>query len=118
MRVDNAHVLRYYLTVNQKNMSRYKNKLALTLLFLAISSFVFISVGGEYLHSIIHHHNDQDSHDQCAVSQLQVQAFTGQAAVILVLLFLLVAYLKKTYQISIFQICFNLPYSHAPPVSL
>ena len=118
MRIDNLPILRYHLTINPKNMHQHKNKLVLTLLFLAVFSFVFISVGGEFLHSVIHHHKDQCSHDQCFVSRLQAQVFTSQAAVILALLFLLVEYLKKTYQVSVFQACCNLPYSHAPPVSL
>ena len=99
-------------------MLKHKNKLALTLLLLAIFGFVCISVGGEFLHSIIHHHKDEVSHDQCFISQLLVQAFTIQAAVILVLSFLLLEYFKKTYQAPIPQACCNLPYSHAPPVSL
>ena len=99
-------------------MLKHKNKLALTLLLLAIFGFVCISVGGEFLHSIIHHHKDEVSHDQCFISQLLIQAFTIQASVILTLSSLLAAYLKKTYQASVSQACYNLPYSHAPPVSL
>jgi len=96
----------------------HKNKLALTLLLLALLGFVFISLGGEFLHDIIHHHKDQDSHDQCFVSQLIVQAFTIQATVILTLALLLLEYFKKTFQVPIFQTRYNLPYSQAPPVLL
>ena len=99
-------------------MLKHKNKLGLAFLFLAVFSFVFISVGGEFLHTKIHHHKDQASSDQCFISQLLAQVFTIQAAVILALFFLLAAYLKKTYQASVFQSCFNLPNSHAPPVTL
>ena len=99
-------------------MLKHKNKLALALLLLAIFSFVCISIGGEFLHSIIHHHKDEASHDQCFISQLLVQAFTIQAAVILALSFLIVENLQKTYQVPVFQTCYNLPYSQAPPVSL
>ena len=99
-------------------MLKHKNKLALALLLLAIFSFVCISVGGEFLHSIIHHHKDEASHDQCFISQLLVQAFNIQAAVTLTLSLLLVRHLEKTYQVSVFQTCYNLPYSQAPPVSL
>ena len=99
-------------------MHKHKNKLALTFLLLALCSFVCISVGGEFLHSIMHHHKDQASYDQCSVSQLLVQVFTIQAVVILALSFLLVGHLKKTYQVPVFQTCHILPYSQAPPVSL
>ena len=84
-------------------MFKHKNKLALTLLLLALCSFVFVSAGGEFLHSIIHNHKDQDSHDQCFISQLLAQAFTIQVAIILALSLLLITYLKKTYQESVFQ---------------
>ena len=99
-------------------MLKHKNKLAIALLFLAVLSFVSISVGGDFLHDKIHHHKDQASHDECSISQLLVQVFTIQAAVILALSFLLVEYLRRTYKVSIFQVCYNLPYSHAPPISL
>ena len=99
-------------------MLNHKNKLTLTLLLLAIFSFVCISVGGDFLHSIIHHHKDEASRDQCFVSQLLVQAFTIQTAVILALSFLIVEHLQKTYQAPAFQTRYNLPYSQAPPVSL
>ena len=95
----------------------HKNKPAITLLLLALISFVCISVGGEFLHEIIHHHKDEASHDQCFISQLLVQVFTIQAAVILVLSFLLLEYFQKAYQAPVFQICCNLPYSQAPPIS-
>ena len=98
-------------------MLKHKNKLTLTLLVLALCGFVFISVGGEFLHDIIHHHKDQDSHDQCPVSQLVVQSFTIQAAIVLALSLLLLEYLKKAYQIPVFQACCNLTHSRAPPVS-
>ena len=99
-------------------MLKYKNKLALAFLLLALCSFVFISAGGEFLHSIIHHHKDEASHDQCFISQLLVQIFTIQAAIILALSLLLVEHLKKTYQVPAFRTSYNLPYSQAPPVSL
>ena len=99
-------------------MLNHKNKLTLTLLLLAIFSFVCISVGGDFLHSIIHHHKDEASRDQCFVSQLLVQAFTIQTAVILALSFLIVERFQKTYHEPVFQTCYNLPYSQAPPVSL
>ena len=99
-------------------MFNHKNKLTLTLLLLAIFSFVCISVGGDFLHSIIHHHKDEASRDQCFVSQLLVQVFTIQAAVVLALSFLIVEHLQKTYQTLTFQTRYNLPYSQAPPVSL
>ena len=99
-------------------MLKHKNKLALTFLLLAVFSFVLVSVGGEYLHGIIHHHEDQCSHDECSISQLLVQVFTVQTAVILALSFLLVTYLKRICQSVVFRTCCNLPYSHAPPVSL
>ena len=115
------------------NMFKHKNKLdpplcgmrrstlsglALAFLSLAFFSFAFTSVGGEFLHSKIHHHKDRFSYDQCFVSQLQIQVFTIQAVVILALFFLVTAYLKRSCHVSVFQACYNLPYSHAPPVSL
>jgi hypothetical protein len=99
-------------------MRKHKNKLALTFLLLALCSFICISVGGEFLHGLIHYHKDEASHDQCFVSQLLIQVFTIQAAVILVLSFLLLERFKKTSQVSVFQVCYNLPYSQAPPISL
>ena len=99
-------------------MFKHNSKLAIVFLLLAVFSFVFFSVGGEFLHSKIHHHKDRASGDQCFFSQLLAQVFTVQAAVILAFSFLAATYLIKAYQVSVFQFCYNLPYYHAPPVSL
>lgn len=98
-------------------MFKHKNKVSLVLLFLAVLSFAFFSVGGEFLHSKIHYHKNQYSHDQCFIYQLQVQVLTLQCAIILALFLQFASYLIKFYQIFVFQPHYNLPYSHAPPIS-
>lgn len=98
-------------------MSTRKNKLSLVFFLLAFFCFFSIALGGEFLHNKIHHHQDQVSHDQCFIAQLQAQVLTIHCAIILALFFLSAFYLITSCLTPVFQIRFNLPYSHAPPLS-
>jgi len=97
-------------------MLKNKNSLFIGLLFLAALSFVFISVGGEFLHSYIHHHNDQESHDQCPISRLQAQVFV----LVLVILAALRQRISRqglpAYRVFVIKPRLCTPFSHAPPI--
>ena len=85
-------------------MFKGRNKLLMGLLFLAAFSFIFFSVGDELLHSRIHHHHTQASHDSCFIYQLQSQ--------IPILLFaaVIALSLKILYSCpNIYQIIFHSP---------
>lgn len=99
-------------------MFKNRNKFLFCLLFLAVSSFIFLSVGGEFLHSQIHHHQTQASHDQCPVYQLQAQVSVALSAIVFALFLPIVSRLIKKYQKFVFQSLHNLPYLRAPPLSL
>ena len=99
-------------------MFKNKNKLGFLLLFFALFGFVFLSVGGEFLHSQIHHHNTQASHDQCALYVFQVQLFIALLAVIAAVSRRIQRYVVNAVQVLSSQSQINLPYLRAPPVSL
>ena len=99
-------------------MFKNKNDLFRGLLFLAVLSFVFISIGGEFLHSNLHHHQDQTSRDQCFVYQVQAQAFIVSVAALVALLIKINQDVAATYQVFVSNPYRIIPFSHAPPVSL
>ena len=56
-------------------MIRFRSKFLFAAAFLAASIFLSISLGGEFLHQNIHHHESKASHDDCPVYQLLAQVF-------------------------------------------
>lgn len=96
-----------------------KNKLVLGLLLTAVLGFAVLSIGGEYLHSRIHKHETQASHQQCPIYQVQTHAFTAVGAV-LTALFIKIALTGVVCRSKffVFQSSYILPESHAPPFSL
>jgi len=99
-------------------MFKVKNKLTPALLLFASVVFLFLFIGGEYLHTQIHHHNSSSSQEQCPFYQILVQLFIA-----LITLFTLVAlktrkFVVKHQPLSRSIQYFNLPNLRAPPVSL
>ncbi|MBP9855138.1 MAG: hypothetical protein KBD53_09770 [Candidatus Omnitrophica bacterium] len=99
-------------------MFKDMKKFSLILALLAIFSFVAISIGGEFLHSKIHHHQTQPSHDKCFISQLQAQLLILFVTLLAVLFTKVISFSIVLYQIIIPSSHFNLPSLRAPPVSL
>lgn len=99
-------------------MSKHKNKLSLVLAFLAVVTFAAVSLGGNFLHTKIHHHQDQSSREECPVSQLQAQVLIALPAVLLAVFFRVAFRSTKTHQESVVQSLYSLPPLRAPPVSL
>lgn len=94
------------------------NKLALALLFFAFAGFLTISVGGELLHSRIHHHSDQASHDQCFVHLLQTQAFIAILGIAVALVKKEIRCEPQVHRTNFSHSFLALPNLRAPPVSL
>jgi hypothetical protein len=97
--------------------SVHKNKFLLGLLFAAVLGLTVFLIGGEYLHSCIHDHHDQASHDQCPVSQLQIQSFLAFSVIITAVFLRIILPGSKFTQLFFPQTSFNLRDLRAPPVS-
>lgn len=104
-----------YTLIGVVLMFKNRSKLLFCLLFLAVSSFIFFSVGGEFLHSQVHHHHDQASHDQCFLYQLQVQFLILLLATLIALLLKVTPFFVKTHHTFALQSFGDLPASRAPP---
>jgi len=98
-------------------MFRNKNKF-ITFLLLAALNFAVVSTGGEFLHSKIHHHNNQASHDACPVYQLQIQSLTIVVALAIALFASFETHAANARTVFISHFCFNLPPLRGPPASL
>jgi hypothetical protein len=94
-----------------------KNKFLWIFLFLAVFGFAGFSIGGEYLHDCVHHHETKSSHDRCPVYLLQAQVLTA-LSIICALLFLKVSRTQFGFnsQIFFFHPDFLLPEFRGPPV--
>lgn len=68
-----------------------KNKFILGLLFAAILGLAIFTIGGEYLHSRIHHHESQDAQQQCPVFRFKAQALTVFVTLSVALFFKVIA---------------------------
>ena len=99
------------------DMIKHVNKTFLVLLFAAVLSFTIISVGGEFLHGKIHHHNDQSSHDQCSFYLLQTQVTIAAVAIIIAAIFKFTPLFISIHRIFVFQLPYYLPSLRAPPVA-
>lgn len=94
-----------------------KNKFLLIFLFLAVLGFATFAIGGEYLHSHIHHHHDQASKKQCPVYQLQMQAFLALSTALAALFINVVCiHVIRNLQVLFVQPNYLLPDSQAPPL--
>jgi len=93
------------------------NRFLLGFLFLAVLGFAVFSLGGEYLHSHIHHHPDEASHQQCPVYQLQTHIFTALCGLLVVLFFKTFCfYFVCNFQAPFIQSSYFLPEFRGPPV--
>lgn len=99
-------------------MIHFRNKLFLALTFLAFSIFLSVSLGGEFLHQHIHHHQTKASHDDCPVYQLLAQAFLFVIAVVFCLQKVCICSTVPSEEIFISRQKYLLPSLRAPPVSL
>ncbi len=99
-------------------MIRFRNKLFLAFTFLAFSLFLSVSLGGEFLHHRIHHHENKASHDDCPVYQLLAQAFLFVIAAVVGLQEACIDRTAVVNEIFISRQQYLLPSLRAPPVSL
>ena len=98
-------------------MLRNNRKLILVLLFVALAGFLTISIGGELLHSHIHHHADKASHDRCSITLLQAQVFLTILGIVLAGIVRVVPHFSQV-SAPLFTLLFlTLPNLRAPPVS-
>ena len=94
-----------------------RNKTFLALLFLAAVSFLSFSVGGELLHAAVHHHPDQDSYDQCLMTQLQAEMLCLVAAFTLFLCAYSIIRIVPLVEVVSRPVLHGLPPLRAPPLS-
>ncbi len=99
-------------------MSLAKNKIKFSLLLLALSGFLIFFLGGEYLHSRIHHHQNETSSESCPVHQLVVQAFTTLTVVITATSLVFTELFSQSFQFSRSLPHFTLASPRAPPASI
>lgn len=115
--IDSQGALWYHLrSIGVNLMFKNKNKFLLCLLFLAALSFIFFSVGGESLHSQIHHHQDQASHGQCFIYQIQIQTFIAVSAIVIAFLIELNGCVTTACQSIIIKFYQSLINPRAPPI--
>jgi len=99
-------------------MIRFRNNFLLTLAFLAFSVFLFVSLGGEFLHERIHHHESRAEQDDCPVYQLLAQVFLFVIVVVFGLQKVCICRAIPVNEIFISCQRYLLPNLRAPPVSL
>ena len=99
-------------------MIQFRNKFFLAFAFLAASVFLSVSLGGEFLHQHIHHHESKASHDNCPMYQLLVQAILFVIAVIFALSEIINGALFVFEDLVVSRQKYFLPSLRAPPVSL
>ena len=99
-------------------MIRFRNKILLAFAFLATSIFLSVSLGGEFLHQNIHHHESKASHDNCPVYQLLVQAFLFVVAVLFSPQEIFNGKLPLLDEVVISRQKYLLPSLREPPISL
>jgi hypothetical protein len=99
-------------------MNHFRNKFFLTLTLLAASIFLSVSLGGEFLHKNIHHHQDTASQDECPVSHLLAQLFLFVVAAVFVVQKVNISSIVPANEIFIFPNKFLFPSLRAPPISL
>ncbi len=99
-------------------MVHFRNKFFLAFAFLAFSIFLSVSLGGEFLHQRIHHHESKASHDACPAYQLLAQAFLFVVAAAFGLQEACMDRTAAVDEIFISRQQYLLPGLRAPPVSL
>ena len=99
-------------------MNFFKNKYFLALAFVAAVFFLSVSLGGEFLHQNIHHHESKASHDNCPVFQLLAQAFLFVVAAVFGLQEIFSGNLPVFDEVVISRQKYLLPSLRAPPGSL
>ena len=97
-------------------MAKGKKKLIIVFLFLALASLLSFSIGGEFLHNYLHHHKDQGSHDNCSISQLQVQAFIVVGVIFITFLIKITLPVAVAHRLFVIKPHRVIPFSHAPPI--
>lgn len=92
-----------------------KSKLPILLLCLAVLSFAFLSLGGEYFHDFVHHH-EQEREQECPLHQLLVQTFVVFVAVLAAIKITVQKYRPDSYQTILSKLQYFLPALRAPPI--
>ena len=98
-------------------MIRFRNNFFLAFTFLAASIFLSASLGGEFLHQHIHHHQTHASHDACPVFQLLSLAFLFVIAVLFGLQKVCISNDISVNKIFVSRQKYLLPSLRAPPIS-
>jgi hypothetical protein len=96
-------------------MVHFRNKLFLAIAFLALSVFLPLSLGGEFLHQHIHHHQSKASQNDCPIVQLLTQTVITIAAIAVVVLCGRVFSIPTFQPLVVLQPHLYLPNLRAPP---
>ncbi len=99
-------------------MKFFRHKFFLALAFFTAFFFLSISVGGEFFHEQVHHHQTKDSFDECPLHQILVQVFTFAVAAVFVLPKIYTAYIALIPAVIVSRFKYLLPVLRAPPASL
>jgi hypothetical protein len=99
-------------------MNFFKNKYFLSLAFIAAVFFLSVSLGGEFLHDHIHHHESQKEHDDCPVYQLALQLIIPTLFFAFALPVFVQQKISLIRKVSPLSIYCAFPSPRAPPVSL
>jgi len=102
---------------NVFNMKYQQRKnFGLVILLLAVIGLAVLSVGGDYLHSQIHHHADESSREECPLYRFLVQSLIA-LVVILGALRLVPAFNSIVPQQPVFfDPAHNTAFPRAPPL--
>jgi hypothetical protein len=99
-------------------MFRLRHKFFLSVALLATSIFLSVSLGGEFFHQKVHHHESKAAHDDCPVHQLLVQAFLFAVAIAFSVRPAKVFSVVSLKQTSFSSVQYLQPPLRAPPISL
>lgn len=98
-------------------MTQLRNKFVLALGLCAALLVLSFTIGGEFLHQAIHHHESQAAHEDCPFSQLLVQAIIFAAVVGLTFPALAQSCVPPSFSVVSHRF-YLLPNLRGPPVSL
>ena len=98
-------------------MNHWRNTCNLSAVFLAAILFLGFSLGGEFLHEQLHHHETQASNDDCVIHQLQAQALLGFAVVLLASRLVFVDNFLSQHTCIIRSAYYSLDRGRSPPFS-
>ncbi len=98
-------------------MNRWCKTYSLLAVFFAAILFLGVSIGGEYFHQHLHHHETQTSHDDCIIYQLQAQAVLAGALLCLACRAVFTDDFLKPYAVITRSAYYSLDRGRSPPFS-